>query len=109
MLPRENRLTSGDQIREVIKRGKKSSSESLSLHLLEVAGKTQIAFVVGRQTGNAVVRNLVKRRLREASRELLKSNPEGIQLVVRARDNAGTHDYVNLKAQLMRAFERLGR
>ena len=107
MLPRENRLTKGDEIREVVRRGKRQSTQSLSLHLVKNEGSTRFAFVVGKATGNAVVRNLVKRRLREIAREIARTNPSGYLAVVRARDNAGAESYVNLKQQLEEAFERL--
>jgi ribonuclease P protein component len=106
MLPRENRLTSGDEIREVVKRGKRISTQDLTLHLIQTEGPSKFAFVVGKTTGNAVIRNLVKRRLREISREIVKANPSGNQCVVRAKDNAGSVSYVNLKTQLQDAFQK---
>ena len=106
MLPRENRLTSGDEIHEVVKRGKRISTQDLTLHLTKSEGPTKFAFVVGKTTGNAVIRNLVKRRLREISREIVKANPSGNTAVVRAKDNAGAVSYVNLQSQLKDAFQK---
>ncbi len=48
-------------------------------------GPTRAGFVVGRRIGKAVVRNRVKRRLREAWRSLLEEVPPGHDYVLIAR------------------------
>lgn len=79
------------------------------MHLVRLAegSPTTIGFVVSRAVGNAVVRNLVKRRLRAASREFLIANPYGWQLVVRAKPSADSVDYARMKSDLDLAVERL--
>jgi ribonuclease P protein component len=49
--------------------------------------------VVGKRVGNAVQRNLVKRRLREHLRNHLPALPEGSLVVVRALPGAGSADH----------------
>lgn len=51
-------------------------------------GYTRIGFSVGRRIGNAVVRNRVKRRLREIMRRKLSGIAPGYDLVVTARPGA---------------------
>lgn len=58
---------------------------------------TRVGFVVGGAVGNAVVRNRVKRRLREASRGFVVAQPTGFQLVVRANASARNIEFVALK------------
>lgn len=60
---------------------------------------TRWGFVTGKIIGGAVVRNLVKRRLREAARTI--QTPPGVDIVVGARKPAATAGYETLKRSLI--------
>jgi len=84
------------------------------LHLREPAAEIhdadpplRVGFVVSRAVGPAVVRNLVKRRLRHLLRERLASLPGSGTLVVRALPAAGGASYPVLGAELDRLLDRL--
>jgi ribonuclease P protein component len=57
-------------------------------------------FVVSKAVGNAVVRNVVRRRLRHLVRERLPELPAGAALVVRALPAAAELSYARLGADL---------
>ena len=59
-----------------------------------------VGLVVSRAVGNAVTRNLVKRRLRALVRERLSVLPTGSQVVVRALAPAADAPYRRLAADL---------
>lgn len=71
------------------------------------AEPTRVAFVVGRQVGNAVTRNQVKRRLRAQMRPRLTSVPGGSDLVLRALPAAATASSPTLSSDLDRVLGRL--
>ena len=71
-----------------------------------VPGPPRVGFVVSRAVGGAVVRNLVRRRLRELVRSRLDRLPEGL-LVVRATPQAAAASYASLDADIDRCLERL--
>jgi ribonuclease P protein component len=60
----------------------------------------KIGFVVSRAVGSAVVRNRVRRRLRELMRGYLQSLPGGSLLVVRANPSAARAGQSDLAADL---------
>jgi ribonuclease P protein component len=68
---------------------------------LEVA---RFGFSVGKRIGNAVVRNKVKRRLREAAR--LTQVKDGWDLVIIARRDASSADFHTLDSSMRNLFRR---
>ena len=72
MLDRANRLVRGDDFRNIMRSGKKTSSSHLvGYRLIETDQPTRFGFVISKACGNAVRRNLLKRRLRSIAREKL--------------------------------------
>lgn len=65
---------------------------------------TAFGFIVSKAVGNAVTRNLVKRRLREIAALSLKDHPEGLAVVVRALPAAATAEFAELRSDYGKAF-----
>lgn len=102
MLARENRLVKADDFRSTMKSGKKVSSDHLVTYLKrdETQSHTRFGFVVAKTVGGAVKRNLVKRRMRAISREILKEYSSGFTVVVRALPGAAEIDWAQLQNEL---------
>ncbi len=66
----------------------------------------RVGLVVSKAVGNAVIRNLVKRRLRHLVREHIASLPGRSMLVVRAQPPAAATSYAELGAELDRCLGR---
>jgi ribonuclease P protein component len=64
---------------------------------------SRIGLTVSSKVGNAVVRNRVRRRLRELFRTRRGELPKGLDMVLIARNSAATADW----PVFVRAFERL--
>lgn len=73
---------------------------------------SRIGFIVSKAVGNAVTRNLVKRRLREAGALSLRTHGTGLAVVVRALPAAATASWEQLlndyNAALAVTTKRLG-
>ena len=69
--------------------------------------QSRVGFIVSRAVGSAVVRNRVKRRLRELMRVRLAALPEGCLLVVRAHPAAAGARQADLAADLDLVLGRL--
>lgn len=64
-----------------------------------------VGFVVSKAVGGAVVRNVVRRRLRGLVMEQVGSMPAGADVVVRVLPPAATADYATLGADLRSALD----
>lgn len=63
--------------------------------------------MVGGAVGNAVTRNRVRRKLREASRTYLAKYPIGFQLTVRVHRDAKDLDFMTIRADMVSATDKL--
>lgn len=69
------------------------------------AEPARVGFVVSRGVGNAVGRNLVKRRLREIVSHELGTLPDGALVVIRALPAAAEASYAELREGIARSTE----
>ena len=65
---------------------------------------SQIGFIVAKTVGNAVTRNLVKRRLREIVVETVRQRPFGVNIVVRALPTSAMASFGDLVSDYRKAF-----
>jgi ribonuclease P protein component len=88
VLNRSHRLLSSDDFRRVFRRGRKAPvSGGLIVFSENDVGYSRWGFVVSKGVGSAVTRNLVKRRLRAAARQIIP-DLAGVDVVVRANAQA---------------------
>ena len=113
VLPQQSRMRSPDEFKRTLRSGRRAGGSALSGHLLFAVGQVQsdatakVGFVVSRAVGSAVVRNRVKRRLRELMRRRVASLPGGCLLVVRAHPAAAGARQAELAADLDLVLGRL--
>ena len=71
------------------------------------AAPARLGITATKKLGNAVVRNRVRRRLREAARlELGATARPGLDIVMVGREGTRGRDFAELRAELRRALER---
>jgi ribonuclease P protein component len=104
---REQRLTKTKEFTSVYRRGRSFADRLLALRMIENGlDRNRYGFVTGKGVGKAVVRNKVRRRLREAVRSQGLSG--GWDMVIIARRPAADADYQGLLRSLRRLLGRAG-
>jgi ribonuclease P protein component len=116
VLPQQSRMRRPEDFRQVVRTGRRAGGSVLAGHLLLAAGSSgavrsgdpaKVGFIVSRAVGSAVVRNRVKRRLRELMRRRVASLPGGSLLVLRAHPAAAGACQADLAADLDLVIGRL--
>ncbi len=102
------RLRRAADFRRVYSSRRRRDGRLLVVHTAETdLDHPRIGFSVSSKVGGAVGRNLVRRRLREATRPLLGGIPGGVDLVVVARPEALTASFAELDAELRELIGKL--
>jgi len=72
-------------------------------------GPVRVGFTCSKKVGNAVARNRAKRRLREIARLDLPAHarPGWDYVLIGRRDATANHDFLELRADLIRALRRI--
>ena len=106
--PKNRRLTRPAEFERVKKGGRQERGRLLLLSVLvdNADGPFRAGFVTSRMLGRAVVRNQVRRRLREIVRKHQHEIREGAWIVTIARANAATVDQRQLEAEWLRLAGR---
>jgi ribonuclease P protein component len=108
VLARQNRVTSGADYRTIVRRGRRSSTRTAVVSA--IAGPpdapTRFGFIVSKKVGNAVTRNLVRRRLKAISAGLLPSVPAGASIVIRVLPGMERTPWDTLQEEIASAVTR---
>jgi len=99
MLKRKFRLTKRGSFSYVYRKGKGVGAKSVRM-LFVPANATKIGFSVSNKIGKAVVRNLVKRRLRAAVRENLQLLKQKGQIVFVAKEGIEMLEYSEIERDI---------
>lgn len=107
MLAARNRLRTATDFSTTVRSGVRNGRRNVVLYAAALAADepSRIGFIVSKSVGNAVVRNLVKRRLREAGAASLGAHANGLAIVVRALPASAAASWDQLLSDYNAALE----
>ena len=103
MLKRHNRIVSPDDFRQVVRRGRKHVMEFIILYQ-RPSDPCRVGVIVTTKCGNAVTRNLLRRRTHAICRELVGSGRLTGDVVVRFRCEGKQPSFSDLKKDILDAL-----
>lgn len=112
--PKAARLTQTSEFRRVKEQGASVHGRLMVLGVLKIAEAgtdaepVRLGFITSRRVGGAVVRNRVRRRLRELARASRPQIRPGHWIVIIARANAARADFAALKKEWLALARRAG-
>jgi ribonuclease P protein component len=105
--PKTRRLTNSAEFKRVREEGTVARGSLLSIGVLPgCSSEMRAGFVTSKRVGNAVVRNRVRRRLREIVRRHQHELLETVWVVTIARPSSGNATYAALEHEWLRLARR---
>ena len=109
MLPKENRLHTDKEIKDLVKTGQTFFlPETVIKYKVNKEEITKFGFIVSTKVDKkAVVRNKVARHFREVARELLPNIKSGYSVLIIAKKRVLELDFTTIKKQINFAFDKI--
>lgn len=106
---KKGRLTRNSEYRQVFANGESVATRGLVLYRMKNAQtENRAGFVVSKKNGNAVIRNRIRRLLKETYRYYASVLTKGYDLVFIARAPAATFDFKQAATEMERILKRGG-
>ncbi|SJN11691.1 Ribonuclease P protein component [Leucobacter sp. 7(1)] len=109
MPAQRHRVTRGDDYRRVVRSGYRVGGAFCITHavLREAGEPARFGFIVSKAVGNAVQRNLVRRRLKTIAERRIAAGMSGLDIVFRALPAILDPEFADLEREVNRALTRV--
>jgi len=102
MMKKEHRLRSNEDFKKVYRNGKNYWNRNIVLYVMEnELDYSRIGFSVSKKIGNSVVRNKVKRRMREICRLNFLNIEDGYDIIFIPKKNVVDIEYKELESAML--------
>lgn len=106
-IKKENILRERKDFKQAFSSGRKLESKYFQVtYVSNIQGKQRIAVVIGRKFGKAVLRNKIRRRIKEMYRLNREKFPSYTDYIIRPREASKYVSFYELRDNLLRLLER---
>jgi len=108
---KRHRVTRGEDYRFAVRTGRRVGGAYCITHaVLRSPGEpARFGFIISKAVGNAVTRNLVRRRMKTVVERRLRSGIVGVDVVFRALPASASAPFGELEREMNRALDRVKR
>lgn len=107
MLKRINRLRKRYQFQYIYRSGKFVSEKAVTLHYASSKNKDiKVGFAVTKKIGHAILRNKIRRRLREIVRKYLPNLKQNYNIIIVAKEQIVQTQFNDLELQIVNLLKR---
>ncbi|MBN9613251.1 MAG: ribonuclease P protein component [Actinobacteria bacterium] len=112
MPARQHRVTRGDDYRRIVRNGNRVGGAYCITHAVlhvqnQAEAPARFGFIVSKAVGNAVTRNLVRRRLKSIVERRLAEGYSGADVVFRALPASADAGFADLEREVSRSLQRV--
>lgn len=105
-MDKECRLRNNEDFKKVYRKGKNYWNRNLVMYVMKnKLNRSRVGFTVTKKIGNSVVRNRVKRRMKEIFRENVSNIKEEYDIIIIPKRNVVDIDYDQLKSAMIHIFK----
>ncbi|WP_449622064.1 ribonuclease P protein component [Robertmurraya sp. Marseille-Q9965] len=106
-MKKENRVKKNKDFQEIFKKGKSFANRQFVVYSLRKPGQThfRIGLSVSKKLGNAVMRNQIKRYIRQAFLELEDDLQNEFDYIIIARKPVADMDFFEIKSSLIHVLK----
>lgn len=109
MIKRENRLKKNKHFNYIYKNGKAQRAGNIVLVFIKLKIKPfKVGFSVSNKIGKSVVRNKVKRRMREAFKQLINLIDRRYNYIFVAKEGIAEANFETIKQNMLLAIKKAG-
>lgn len=106
---KEHRIRKNEEFRNIYKNGKSFSNQLLVLYVYKNDRKiNRVGIVVSKKVGNSVIRNRIKRLIKESYRLNNSKLIDGYDLIFIARVTAKDKSYAEIESSVLNLFKKAG-
>lgn len=111
MPARQHRITRGEDYRRIVRSGRRVGGAFGITHavLRSPEDPARFGFIVSKAVGNAVTRNLVRRRLKTIVQRNINDGLGGVDVVFRMLPASATASFSDLEVEANRALRKLNK